>query len=156
MKRLMLCLLLLMQHNLWAEGSREWLASKIAQLESEKQPPAFFNTHHLVFFFSSTCPHCHNSAPHLKAWTNQVNVEVDAYSFDGRGLPEFPEAKPVTNELVASAFQTNTIQYPALFIMNQRTHALYPVVVGEFTFSELVSRMKGLVPKIIAFEGART
>ena len=113
---------------------------------------SFQQNHRLVFFFSSTCPHCHNFAPVLKKWVDDNQYAVDAFSFDGKPLPEFSNVLTPDNQLLQAAFQNETIRYPALFVVNTQTANLYPVAKGELNFQELHERMQILVPKIIDFE----
>ena len=113
---------------------------------------SFQQNHRLVFFFSSTCPHCHNFAPVLKKWVDDNQYAVDAFSFDGKSLPDFSNVLTPDNQLLQAAFQNETIRYPALFVVNTQTANLYPVAIGELNFQELNERMQILVPKIIDFE----
>lgn len=158
MKKILFIFFLMFHVSLWAVGSRDYVVSQIASLEHQSVPQtldaehAFFKTHQLIFFFASTCPHCHKAAPHLKAWVNEQGIEVQAISFDNKSLSEFETTIPASKEIVAAAFQDRTIEYPALFVINMKTQALYPAVIGEFTTQELDTRMKTLIPKIMAFE----
>lgn len=112
----------------------------------------FQQNHRFVFFFSSTCPHCHNFAPVLKKWADDNQYAVDAFSFDGKSLPGFSNVLTLDNQLLQAAFQNETIRYPALFVVNTQTANLYPVAIGELNFQALHERMQILVPKIIDFE----
>lgn len=112
----------------------------------------FQQNHRLVFFFSSTCPHCHQFAPVLKKWVDDNQYAVDAFSFDGKPLAEFSNVLTPDNQLLQAAFQNETIRYPALFVVNTQTANLYPVAIGELNFRELHERMQILIPKIIDFE----
>ena len=158
MKKIVFVLFIMFHVSLWAAGSRDYVASKIASFEhqvaskSSDAEYGFFKTHQLVFFFASTCPHCHNAAPRLKAWALAQGIEVQAISFDNKPLPEFETTIAAHKEIVAAAFQDRTIEYPALFVINLKTRALYPAVIGEFTVQELDIRMQTLIPKIIEFE----
>ncbi len=114
----------------------------------------FFETHQLVFFFSSTCPHCHNASPHLKHWADEHRVVVQAFSFDNQSLPEFSNFMEASREIVEAAYEQRPIEYPALYVLNINTHQLYPVVVGEFTELQLEARMQALIQKIKYYEGA--
>jgi type-F conjugative transfer system pilin assembly thiol-disulfide isomerase TrbB len=128
-------------------------ASNVDYLRSVKRDnKGFFGTHGLVFFYGSTCPHCKQFAPILKNWANQHQAEVLPLAFDNQPLPEFPTFLPATTDWVNSAFQGREINYPALFIVNLKTHALYPVSFGAITESELATRMETLIPKIRAYE----
>lgn len=113
---------------------------------------AFFHKHSLVFLFASTCPHCHDEAPILADWAVRHEANVLAFSFDDKPLPEFPNARSVTKDLVEAAFSGQAIRYPALFVMNNNTHALYPVAFGALNQTELHDRMRILLPKIQQFE----
>lgn len=112
----------------------------------------FQQNHRFVFFFSSTCPHCHNFAPVLKRWADDNQYAVDAFSFDGKSLPDFSNVLTPDNQLLQAAFQNETIRYPALFVVNTQTANLYPVAIGALNFQEIHERMQILVPKIIDFE----
>ena len=122
------------------------------QNTAQRMQSVFFKTHDMLFFFSSTCPHCHNQAPVLKQWASGVGAMVLAYSFDGQSLPDFQAATLVPPSLVDVAFQGQAIRYPALFVMNREDGMLYPVAIGELSLSELSVRLSILLPKIIAFE----
>ncbi|MDF1684490.1 MAG: conjugal transfer protein TraF [Legionellaceae bacterium] len=113
---------------------------------------AFFDDHKVMFFFASTCPHCHKQAPVLKAWATDAGADIEAYSFDDQPLPEFPEVYSATQDLVSAAFKGEQIRYPALFIVHDKTGELYPVSVGALSESELALRMQTLIPKIIEHE----
>ena len=133
---------------------------KIASIALNANPDtrvqsAFFKTHDVIFFFSSTCPHCHNQAPVLKQWARGLGAMIRAYSFDGQSLPDFQKATLVPPSLVDVAFQGQAIRYPALFVMNKRNGMLYPVAIGELSLSELNLRISTLLPKIMAFERGR-
>lgn len=139
------------QHKLGEEG--RGLSTTLSRHANESGQSNFYTTHEVLFLFSSSCPHCHNQAPVLKQWAVDVGAAVVAYSFDGIALPEFKEALPVPSSLVVAAFEGQPIRYPALFVMNKKTRALYPVAIGELNLNQLENRMSVLVPKIIAFEG---
>jgi type-F conjugative transfer system pilin assembly thiol-disulfide isomerase TrbB len=113
---------------------------------------SFINQHRLVFIFSSHCPHCHNQAPILKAYAQNHQFLVEAYSLDNQGLPEFSQFEAPSEDLLKTAFAEQSIQTPAIFIVNTETLALYPVSIGEVNFDELQSRISVLSSKIIAFE----
>ena len=149
------CLLLSMGQVL-AESSRDVLTQQIASHNSPRTTtPAstpFFKNHVLLFFFASSCPHCHQQAPILKDWANNHGVAVDARTLDDKSLAEFPTTTPASAALVETAFRGNSIRYPALFVMNPASGVLYPLAIGSMTTDELNTRMQALVPKIIAYE----
>jgi type-F conjugative transfer system pilin assembly thiol-disulfide isomerase TrbB len=145
-------------------GNSSWLTPMIqAQDERELHQPmdpknkdnGFFNTHGLILFYGSQCPHCKQFAPVLKKWTKQHQAKVLALSFDNQALAEFPNFAPATTEWVNIAFQGKEINYPALFVVNPKTKNLYAVGFGAMSQIELDARMEQLIPKIISYEQGR-
>lgn len=112
----------------------------------------FFKNHQILFFFSSTCVHCHRQAPVLKAWAESFGVVINAMTFDGQTLKEFPNSKSPTTQLITVAFQGRPISYPAIFITNTNTLAIYPVTFGALSDTQLSARIEELIPKIKAYE----
>ncbi|WP_131778974.1 type-F conjugative transfer system pilin assembly thiol-disulfide isomerase TrbB [Legionella bozemanae] len=120
--------------------------------EPKTQHHGFFREHGLILFYASTCPHCHQLAPILKAWAVQNEVEVLPLAFDNQPLPEFPNFLPATTEWINAAFQGKPINYPALFVVNPKTKMLFPVGFGSMTQDELSYRLEHLIPKIVSYE----
>ncbi|HAU0345690.1 TPA: type-F conjugative transfer system pilin assembly thiol-disulfide isomerase TrbB [Legionella pneumophila] len=147
-----------------AEGS-QWLTNMIAEHEqssehkdvqgNNKKDQGFFSTHGLILFYGSQCPHCKQFAPILKQWVARNKVELLPLSLDNQPLPEFPQFLPATTEWINAAFGGNAINYPALFVVNPKTKALYPVGFGSMTEMELNNRMEVLIPKITEYETTR-
>lgn len=131
----------------------------VAKHQSEKAPnkkdKGFFSTHGLILFYGSQCPHCKQFAPVLKTWAHRNEAEVLPLSLDNQPLPEFPKFLPATTEWINVAFQGAPINYPALFVVNPASNALYPVGFGSMTDSELNARMQALIPKITGYETKR-
>ncbi|MXH29263.1 type-F conjugative transfer system pilin assembly thiol-disulfide isomerase TrbB, partial [Escherichia coli] len=88
----------------------------------------------------------------LKGWANRNKAEVLPLSLDNQPLPEFPKFLPATTEWINAAFGGNSINYPALFVVNPKTKTLYPVGFGSMTNAELNDRMAVLISKIKAYE----
>jgi type-F conjugative transfer system pilin assembly thiol-disulfide isomerase TrbB len=128
-----------------------------AQPQSTTSPyNTFFQTHGFVFFFASTCPYCHQFSPVLSRLATAVNAQVLPLSFDNQPLPEFKEFLPATSEWTTAAFKNEAIHYPALFIANPKTQALYSVSIGSLNENELLQRLDALIPKIKAYEDTRS
>lgn len=117
-----------------------------------KSTVPFNKTHTLVFFYASTCKHCHHFAPVLQSYAKKSGLSVLALSFDNTPIEGFNIFKPVTTEWVNVAFEGKEIHYPALFIMNQKTNALYPVSFGAMSYDELQLRMQAVISKILVYE----
>ena len=126
------------------------LASK--HFSSTNSSASFFNSHALIFIFASTCPHCHRFAPIVKYFSEKNQARVLAISLNNTPLEEFPDFKKPSPELMGATFGGQAITYPALFLLNKNTKAIYPVSVGSMTSEELNDRMAVLIPKIVAYE----
>lgn len=162
MKKWVFLMTALLSSSVCAQG--QWLAQMLAQREQghapstsaavQQQPQrnGFFQNHALVLFYASTCPHCHRFAPVLKNWADTYGASVLPFSFDNQPLAQFLDFKPATSEWVQAAFAGRAISYPALFIINTQTHALYPVTIGAMSEIELANRMQDFIPKIINHE----
>ncbi|HHT0594803.1 TPA: type-F conjugative transfer system pilin assembly thiol-disulfide isomerase TrbB [Legionella anisa] len=143
-------------------GNSQWLTNMITEHERLVQPnrvelpnkkdKGFFSTHGVILFYGSQCPHCKQFAPILKRWAKRSGAEVLPLAFDNQPLSEFPRFLPATTEWVNVAFQGNAINYPALFVVNPETKALYPVGFGSMTQEELNARMEVVIPKINEYE----
>lgn len=120
--------------------------------EKVKARNSFFDNHGLMFFFSSQCPHCHSFAPALRKYADMNQAEVLALSFDNKPLPSFEKFLPATKDFVSIAFGNNPINYPALFVINPKTRAIYPVSSGSFSEAELQNMMDGVIEKIKVHE----
>ena len=88
----------------------------------------------------------------LSRWANTYGVRVDARSFDDKSIPGFEGQRPVTKDLVDTAYAGKSIEYPALFVMNEASGMLYPVSFGALNETELQARMDLLIPKIMQYE----
>lgn len=113
---------------------------------------AFSKTHGLILFFSSQCPYCRQFSPVVKQFAEASGMEILPLSFDNQPLPEFQKFLPATKEWVSVAFGNNPINYPALFMVNAKTHTLYPVSTGALSEAELASRVEALIDKVKAYE----
>lgn len=147
-------------------GNGGWLSQMIAEQERSVKPHPieqpnkknnpFFNSHGVILFYGSLCPHCQQFAPIVKRWAEQMGAEVLPLSFDNQPLPEFPRFLPATTEWVNAAFQGTPINYPAVFIMNAKEKTLYPVGFGSMSEAELHARMDTVIAKINAYENKGT
>jgi type-F conjugative transfer system pilin assembly thiol-disulfide isomerase TrbB len=126
--------------------------SKEASITPAIKKTGFFSQHGFVLFYASTCPHCHHFAPVLKAFAKRHHAEVLPLSFDNQPLAEFPRFLPASTDWVNAAFKGQAINYPALFIANPKTAALYPVAFGSMTEGELEERMTVIMAKITEYE----
>ena len=130
-----------------------WVHTAIADTQPNSTTPnAFFKTHGFVFFFASTCPYCHQFSPVLSRLATALHAQVLPLSFDNQPLPEFKDFLPATSDWTTIAFKNEAIHYPALFLANPETQALYPVSIGSLNEQELATRLDVLIPKIIAYE----
>ena len=102
-------------------------------------------THAILFFAKSTCPHCQDQAPVLRSFSLATKIPVLAISLDNRVLPYFPEAKP-DNGISMLATGGEGIQVvPALYLIDRATKAVIPLGTGVIASSELGERISTLV-----------
>lgn len=134
----------------YASSSREELARMI--LERAHPSIGFYSTHSVVFFFASSCPHCHRQAPIIKEWAHTHQATLDAYSLDHKPIPDFQTPLVASRQLIDVAFKGQSIRYPALFILNTSNGVLYPVAFGALNRVELAERMQQIMIKIKSYE----
>ena len=132
-------------------GTREVISLQGSQVEYGATDP-FFKNHALVFFFSSQCPYCQQFAPVIKEWSTQRHAPLLALSFDNQPVAGIPEFMPVTTGWINDAYAGRPITYPAVFIVNQTSHLLYPVAYGAMSSLELEQRLTEIKAKIDAYE----
>lgn len=119
---------------------------------SSVQQDLFFKDHALVFFFSSQCPYCQQFAPIVKQYALKNGASILALSFDNQPVDPFVDFIPVTTEWINEAYAGQPITYPALFIVNQRSHLLYSVAFGAMESQALEERLIDIKTKILRYE----
>ncbi|KTC84391.1 conjugal transfer protein TraF [Legionella drozanskii] len=137
---------LMMSHyevNLKSESPK----TAVTKANAQKSP------HILVFIFSNQCPYCVQFAPLVKAYATANHWPIEAVSLNGQILPDFPDAIFATQDMIDVAYQGKPVVYPALFIANTRTKALYPVSFGALSYEELLERIQAITSKIKEHEG---
>ena len=80
--------------------------------------------HALVFFFASTCKHCHQLAPTLQAIAKTYGLHIFDFSFDGKPIPGFANPGVVTE----SIFKLKTTQNFHKVISNV-SHSVTPHLI---------------------------
>lgn len=113
---------------------------------------SFFKTHGFLFFYASSCPYCHQFAPVIKEYAGENGADVLPISFDNKPIVPFEKFLPVTKDWVNTAYGDKPIHYPALFIVNPKTHMLYAVSMGALSKAELTQRMDVFIEKINEYE----
>lgn len=96
----------------------------------------------LLFFFDSTCPHCQNFAPVVKALSNQTGFDVAALSFNNTGLPDYPNVSPVTPPVYQRYYGNIKPVYPVLVLQSTQTDDFYVLSKGETTLPHLTQRLE--------------
>ncbi len=117
--------------NVFDETQRDRQAQTIKSLAA---------THGLIFVFRGDCPHCHRFAPILKRFEQEFGFTVLAISMDGRGIPEYPNARP-DNGMAA---RLNATAVPALYLTAPATREIRPVGFGVMSMTDLVERIAAL------------
>ncbi|CDT82162.1 putative conjugative transfer protein TrbB [Vibrio coralliirubri] len=104
---------------------------------------AMQNQYALVFFFESTCPYCHKTAPKITRLGEQFQLPVYAFSVDGPGIPGFEVPIPVTPEIGKTFFpaQRKTVM-PATFLMNVNSRKFSRLSIGDVPESTLAQSLQ--------------
>ena len=106
------------------------------------------NDYALAFFFRSDCPYCHNQAPVLKAIERQYGIKVLAITMDGKGLPDYPDARP-DNGVSAVISGGNGIQMvPSLFLVDRKNQSGIPIGTGVLAQDEILTRIRVLTQTV--------
>ncbi|MDA0910334.1 MAG: conjugal transfer protein TraF [Proteobacteria bacterium] len=107
------------------------------------------NDYYFVFFYRSTCPHCHKFAPTLKDFANYYHIKIKAYSTDGGDLDGL-HGKQMTADDYRQYFLQGGFKpvVPALYLQNKYTDQVYPVLFGEAQPFELAQRVNELMTHI--------
>jgi len=100
-------------------------------------------THALVFVFRSDCPYCHRFAPILKRFEQEHGLRVYAVSLDGKGLPEYPDARPDNG--IAARLDARSV--PALYLTAPARREIRPVGFGLMAETDLLERIAALAAR---------
>lgn len=102
-----------------------------------------------VLFYMSTCSHCQRFDPILKSFSSENHIPVLAYTLDGNSLPSFPNSFTPTKNEVLKFFPTENPVVPTLFLMDEKTHRIYPMMKGEATLDQLSQRFDQIQSSIL-------
>ena len=106
------------------------------------------NRYALILFYLHSCPHCQRFDPVLKQFSVNHNIPVLPYTLDGESLPSFPDSVSPSHAEILKFFSTQNLVVPTLFLMDQKTHRIYPVLQGEATEEQLAQRLSQLISQI--------
>jgi conjugal transfer pilus assembly protein TraF len=95
----------------------------------------------LFFFFSGSCPYCHQFAPIVKRFSELYGWNVIAISLDGESIKEFPHAESDNGLFELWGIKS----LPALFAVNPRTQEVVPIAQGLTSLDEMETRIMTLV-----------
>ncbi|MCF6768398.1 conjugal transfer protein TraF [Thiotrichales bacterium 19S11-10] len=96
------------------------------------------NGYALVYFFDSTCPHCKNFSPIVKAVADDYGFHVFDFSFNQQGLPSFPKPAPVNQSIYQAYYGHARAFYPVLILQNVNDMSFYIVAKGELPKTSLL------------------
>lgn len=105
----------------------------------------------LIIFYLSTCPHCHRFLPIVKSFAALTHIHLQPYTLDGKVMPGFPQTKVPPEALVQTLFPGGAM-VPALYLLDQQNAHIFTVGIGEESPLQLLTRMRDLAPKVLAFE----
>ena len=104
---------------------------------------AMQNQYALVFFFESTCPYCHKTAPKITRLGEKFQLPVYAFSADGVGIAGFEVPIPVTPETGRTFFPSNgKAVMPATFLMNVNSRKFSRLSIGDVPESTLAQSIQ--------------
>lgn len=98
------------------------------------------NGYGMFFFYSSTCPYCHEMAPIVKLFESLYGMPVLAISIDGGPMEGFPNAKGDNG--VATRLGVDTI--PAFYLVSGNDKSVTPIGYGMMSVSDFVDRINVL------------
>lgn len=121
-------------------------------ISKNRQDRLHNNWHYnLVFFYSSTCPHCQRFAPIVRTYGDQHHIPVTAYTTGNNMLPAFPRSQRPTSVLMMTYFPSQSQRVvPALFLTDHNQH-IFPVSIGEMSYQALSIRMQQLLQHVVQF-----
>jgi conjugal transfer pilus assembly protein TraF len=112
--------------------------------QREKTLAELSRDHGLLFFYRSDCPYCHDMAPVLRAFSDQIGMQVLAVSMDGGPMPQFPNARR-DNGVSRMVTQGEGIRrVPALYLVSNDTKTVQLVGTGALARDEIAERIRVL------------
>lgn len=106
------------------------------------------NRYAFILFYVHSCPHCQRFDPIVRRFSKAHSIPVLPYTLDGESLPSFPDSSNPSHAEILKFFPTQNPVVPTLFLMDQKTHRIYPVLQGEATEGELSQRLSQLISQI--------
>ncbi len=97
----------------------------------------------LYFFFTSTCPYCQEQSRLLKVFTDTYGFKVFPVTKDGRGLPNYPDAKADNG----MGEQLGVKMVPMVFLAIPQENFVVPLGAGVITLDELRQRIVAILEK---------
>lgn len=107
--------------------------SKIRSLEYAKVQK-FIKDHKLYFVYAGFCHNCHALSPKLKKFVERFNIDVQAVSFDGKGLAEFPDYI----QDIQLIRELRVMQVPAVVFRNKSTNKVVSFKYGPGSEPQLI------------------
>lgn len=106
------------------------------------------NRYALILFYLHRCPHCQRFDPIVRRFSEAHRIPVLPYTLDGESLPSFPDSVNPSHAEILKFFPTQNPVVPTLFLMDQKTHRIYPVLQGEATEEQLSQRLSQLISQM--------
>lgn len=95
-----------------------------------------------MLFLQSTCRHCKEFDPELKAISKLTGFEVFPYSLDNQGDESFPAALPASPEVIREFFSHGLpIATPTTYLVNAHTLTAYPLHQGATDANAFMLRL---------------
>ncbi|EAO6613319.1 type-F conjugative transfer system pilin assembly thiol-disulfide isomerase TrbB [Salmonella enterica] len=95
----------------------------------------------IVLFMQGRCPYCHQFDPVLRALSEQMGLDVFAYTLDGQGDAAFPDAIPAPQAVIRDMFSTMKPVTPSAFLVEVNTLRTLPLLYGMVDAQALSQRV---------------
>lgn len=101
------------------------------------------NHYQLVLFMQNGCGVCKRFDPIFKDYVNKVGIKTIAYTLDGKGDENFPDAAIAPQNVVQEFFLNSGIAMgtPTIFMVNIYSLKAYPITNGEDEISNIHRRI---------------
>ena len=114
-----------------------FILADLEKKERQQNIDSLSKTHGLFFFFSKSCPWCHQMAPLVKRFCTKYGWEVLPITMDGGMLPDFPYARSDNGTAAALGIKT----LPALMAVNPETGEVLPLAYGFQTLDQIEEKI---------------
>ena len=126
--------------NIREQSPLEIALAKVRSLEYAKVQK-FIKDHKIYFVYAGFCHNCHKFSPVVSNFTNRFKLDLQALSFDGGVLDEFPDYIKDDGKLK----KFRVMQLPMLVVVDKETDSVTSKWVGARDESDLINWLTSMV-----------